>query len=332
MYKIAIAGLRHSHINELINKSIRHSELELVGIAESDDAARASAEQAGREVVWTDPYKMIAELDFDILGIGDAYGKRGALAIAALKAGKHVIADKPLCTTLEELSEIRQLAAEKNLSVGMMLSMWSDPNPTAAKQLIDAGKVGEIQSIVFTAQHPLNYGTRPDWYWNSQLHGGTINDIAPHAVDMVKFLTGCNFAKIHSARVWNSNFPEVPTFQNGAQFMAQLENGAGVMGDVSYFSSGFGLPFYWRFGIWGTNGYLEFNIADPGVTLVEKGVPGVRKVYPGKADTNYLDEFLKEIKGGTPEFFNTAHVLDLSEFALKLQAEADRTFQMGVYA
>ena len=331
MYKIAIAGLRHPHINELIVKSLRHSELELVGLAESDDAARAAAEQAGREIAWNDPYKMIAELDFDILGIGDAYGKRGALAIAALKAGKHVIADKPLCTTLEELSEIRKLSAEKNLSVSLMLSLWSDPNPTAAKQLISSGKLGEIQSVVFTALHPLNYGTRPNWYWDSQLHGGTFNDIVPHAIDMIEFLTGNKFVHINSVRAWNSNFPEVPSFQNGAQFMAQLDNGAGVMGDVSYFSRGYSLPDYWRFCIWGTNGYLEFNIVDPGVTLVEKGIPGVKKVFPGKNDTNYLNEFLKEIKGDPPEWFNTRHVLDLSEFSLKLQSAADQTFTPGVY-
>ena len=324
MLKVAIAGFRHDHILELVNKTNAHPDLELVGCAEPNDAARAKVIERSIDVAWLDPFEMIEKLPCDIVGIGDAYGNRGSIAIAALKAGKHVIADKPLCTTLEELAEIRRLSAEKKLCVGLMLPMWSAPNGQTARRLIADGSIGEVQSIVFTGQHPLNYGTRADWYWQENMQGGTINDIAPHGIDLVEYITGMKIAKTHCARCWNDHFPEVPHFKNGAQFMAELDNGAGVMADVSYFACHSAQNSYWRFTVWGTEGWLEFSSRVPGVLFTDKSSPVVSHFYPENSGTDYLKEFLLEISGTKPAYFNTEHVLDVTETTLKIQAFADK--------
>ncbi|MBE6368470.1 MAG: Gfo/Idh/MocA family oxidoreductase [Lentisphaerae bacterium] len=323
MLKVAIAGFRHSHIIELVDKTRQNPDLELVGCAESDPAVRDEMNSKSINIEWLDPQEMLAKLPCDIVGLGDVYARRGALAIAALKAGKHVIADKPLCTSLEELQEIRQLAAEKNLCVGLMLPLWSSSNAAAARKVVRSGKIGEVQSVVFTGQHPLNYGTRPAWYFQAGQHGGTINDIAPHGIDLVEFVTGLKFESITAARCWNDHFPEVAHFKNGAQFMAVLSNGAGVMADVSYFACHFGLPGYWRFSIWGTKGWIEFNCATPGVKFSCKESTAITDIFPEASGTDYLKEFLKEIKGEKPEWFSTQHILDLTEFTLKCQQQAD---------
>ena len=322
MLKVAIAGFRHDHILELVNKTNNHPQLELVGCAESDAEARAKTIERGIAVEWCDPMEMIEKLPCDIVGIGDVYAKRGAIAIAALKAGKHVIADKPLCTSLTELAEIHKLSSEKGLSVGLMLPLWSSPNAQTARRLIAEGKLGEVQSVVFTGQHPLNYGTRADWYWQENMQGGTINDIAPHGVDLVEYITNMKFADTVCSRCWNDHFPEVPHFKNGAQFMATLENGAGVMADVSYFACHFAHPTYWRFTVWGTEGWLEFVQSVPGVKFTDKTTP-TQMIYPENSGTDYLQEFLAEIEGKTPAYFNTKHILDMTETTLKIQAAAN---------
>ena len=225
---------------------------------------------------------------------------------------------------LEELAGIRRLAAEKNLCVGLMLPLWSSANAQTARRLIADGSIGEVQSVVFTGHHPLNYGVRADWYWQEDMHGGTINDIAPHGIDLVEYITGMKFGDTVCSRCWNDHFPEVPHFKNGAQFMSKLENGAGVMADVSYFACHFGQPSYWRFNVWGTNGWLEFVPAVPGVKFTEKSSTVVKYIYPENSGTDYLQEFLLEIDGGVPAYFSTGHVLDITETALKIQAAADK--------
>jgi len=325
MLKVAVAGFRHDHIIELVRRCSNHEVLELAGCAEANAEARAAAaEKFNVSIEWNDPFEMIEKLPCDIVGIGDAYAKRGAIAIAALKAGKHVIADKPLCTSLEELAEIRRLAEEKNLSVGLMLPIWSSGNATAARKLVADGAIGEVQSVIFTGQHPLNYGTRAGWYFEEGMHGGTINDIAPHGIDAVEFITGLQVKDIVASRCWNDHFPEVPFFKNGAQFMTTLDNGAGLMADVSYFACHFGLPSYWRFSVWGTEGWLEFTTSVPGVKFSKKGQPYASNVFPMESHTDYLTEFVKEINGGKPEWFSTKHILDMTERTLKIQAAADK--------
>ncbi len=318
--KIAVAGFRHGHIFSLLSAVKRSDKFELAGCCEEDAATREKI-SANLQIDWNDYQKMLNELDCDAVAIGDYYGKRGAMAIAALKAGKHVIADKPLCTSLEEYAEISKLAAEKNLKVGLMLDLRDNGNVIAAKKLIDAGRIGTVKAINFTGQHPLNYGTRAEWYFEPGKHGGTINDIGIHGIDLVEFFSGSKFSKVIGARVWNQDFPEVPEFQNGAQFVAELENGAGVIADVSYFSHGT-TPSYWRFNIWGSNGTLEFNYVVPGILAQLDGAGNVTNVYPAQCERTYLDCFAMDIAGEEVDF-NTAAVLGVTERTLKIQAAAE---------
>ena len=321
--KIAIAGFRHGHIFSLLNAAKRNPHLELVGLCEEDDATRKTLNDSGNlNVEWSDYAKMLKELDCDIVALGDYYGKRGAMAIAALEAGKHVIADKPLCTSLDEFARIRALSEQKNLKVGMMLDLRDNGNIIAAKKLIDDGRIGTVNAINFTGQHPLNYGSRPGWYFEAGKHGGTINDLAIHGIDLCEFFSGSKFSKVIGARVWNQDFPEVPDFQNGAQFVAELENGAGVIADVSYFSFG-GVPSYWRFNIWGSKGTLEFNYANPGIVAQLDGDARLVNIFPEQCKKTYLDNFLLDVAGVETEF-DTEVVLGVAERTLKIQAAAEK--------
>ncbi len=64
-------------------------------------------------------------------------------------------------------------------------------------------------------------------------HGGTINDIAVHALDLIPWITGHKFKRIVAARCWNALAKRCPHFKDAAQLMLEMDNGAGVMGDVS---------------------------------------------------------------------------------------------------
>ena len=166
MKKIAFAGLRHGHINSLYNEVINSAELEIGAICEEDaDALRAflSAHPENKAPVFDSLEKMLAEVPCEIVAIGDYYGKRGSVAIAALKAGKHVIADKPLCTSLEELDEIEKLSREKHLAVGLMLDLRTYDQFVKARELVRSGQLGKITQIQFGGQHPLLKESRPHW-------------------------------------------------------------------------------------------------------------------------------------------------------------------------
>lgn len=145
------------------------------------------------------------------------------------------------------------LAADKSLAIGCKLDLrdWGAFRQMAA--MIRAREIGEVAAIAFGGQHPLNYDSRPKWYFEKGQHGGTLNDIAVHAIDYIRWATGLEFASINAARNWNAALAQAPDFKNAAQAMLTLQNDCGVLGDVSYLSpDGFGyrFPHYWRMTFW----------------------------------------------------------------------------------
>ena len=274
---------------------MKDPDCQIVAVCEEDAAARSAA-RADITVNYDSITKMLAEVPCDAVAIGDYYGKRGAIAIEALKAGKHVISDKPLCTSLDELARIEAIAKEKGLKVGCMLDVRTAPPIAAARKAILSGMIGDIVHIQFGGQHPLLPGSRPGWYFEPGKHGGTITDIASHATDIIPWITGLKIDKVIAARTWQAMEKESECFKDAAQIMITLENGCGVMGDVSYAepdSHGYKMPHYWRFTVWGTKGVLEFNCIQNNMTAWINGEAEPRQFtaepYTGP---RYLDWFL----------------------------------------
>lgn len=170
------------------------------------------------------------------------------------------------------------------------------------------------------------FGTRPGWYFEPGKHGGTINDIAIHAINSIPRITGRRFTMINSARNWNARLKEVPQFKDAAQMMLTMDNGCGVLGDVSYLmpdSFGYGHPLYWRFLFWGSAGILD--VAAGGVTLYKNGEKTPRVVpLPAVKSGQYLESFLNEIKGTRqPDDLSTQEVLTSARITLMIQRAAD---------
>ena len=329
MKKIAFAGLRHGHINSLYNEAVNSPELEIAAICEEDaDALQAflKAHPENLAPVYNSLDKMLAEVPCDIVATGDYYGKRGKVLIQALKAGKHVISDKPVCTSLAELDEIEKLAREKHLSVGCMLDLRTNSSFVQARKMILNGEIGKVVQIQFGGQHPLLLDSRPHWYFEPGKHGGTINDIAIHALDFIPWMTGLEIKSFVAARTWKAFDSKCDCFNDAAQFMFVLNNGCGVLGDVSYSepdSHGYKMPHYWRFTVWGTGGVVEFNCVENKVSAWIQGEKDPRIIIPETyTGPRYIDWFLMELDGKEAEL-DTATVLKRARQALELQQLAD---------
>ena len=207
MLNVAFAGFRHSHIFALYEDVKNHPGLELAGAFEDHAPTREQAAAKGIDFNYDSLDAMLNDPKIDIIATGDYYGARGSVAIRALKAGTHVLADKPLCTRLQEVQEIRRLAAEKNLAVGIMLNLPDLPNFLTAQKAISEGLIGRINNIIFEGQHPLLYGSRPEWYYEPEMHGGVINDIAIHGIDLVRLFTGSDLETVIGARCFERQCP-----------------------------------------------------------------------------------------------------------------------------
>lgn len=328
--RFAFAGFRHNHIFDLLAGVREQDDCELVACCEEDAAARETLIQDERvEITHTDFPAMLRDVECDVVAVGDYYARRGSLVIAALRAGKHVIADKPLCTTLDELTQIEELSAANQLCVGLQLDCRGAGPFIRLREIIRSGELGEVCALNITAQHPLQLGQRPAWYFEPGKHGGTINDIGIHAFDFVPWMTGAAWKEITAAHCWNAKARAFPHFHDGAQFMATLANGAGVIADLSYFAPdkiGMQLPQYWRVGVYGTRGFAETHLrADHvAVTLDHSETIELRPIATSQP-RRYLADFLHELRGQRELCdLTTADALTASHIALEAQQRATK--------
>lgn len=149
--------------------------------------------------VYEDALQMIAEADVDMIDICVPTPLHKDYILAALKAGKHVFSEKPLCRTLEEIAVIREAvkASGKFFNVGMCVRAW--PEYDTAKQLLDSGKLGAVKSALFRRMSPSVDGNAwNNWFMNDAMSGGAALDLHTHDTDIVCYFFG-NPAAVRSA-------------------------------------------------------------------------------------------------------------------------------------
>jgi predicted dehydrogenase len=324
MYKVAVCGLRHGHIGSIIGQIEKHPEMQVVAVAEENAAeGKKILGNINLEITHGSVDELLKGVDFDILAVGDVYAKRGQEVIRGLKAGKNIISDKPLCTSIEELEQIVGLSSQKGLGVMVALDLRFHASIQTAAKLVQAGEIGDVSNIAVFGLHPLSFRTgRPDWYFEKGLHGGTINDLMIHGVDALNMITGYPVTEVVGARAWNFEIPEIPFFQDAAQGLLRLANGAGVIFDVSYKAvPGHSTP--WTFRFWGTGGEIFVDLSSPDVVVRQKGRAEKKVPAEGKAG-DYVQEVIKEIKGeGGERILTTRECLESTRQTLLIQKAAD---------
>lgn len=320
--KMAFAGFQHGHINGLQYMAARCEDVVITGYYEENAETRKAMEKSLGVTFNYETYEdLLNDPEVEAVAIGDYFQKRGSMVIAALKKGKHVIADKPLCTDLEELAQIKQLSEEKNLQVGCMLDLRYMNQVEKVKDIIQSGELGKVHVVAFTGQHCLNYGSRAGWYFEEGKHGGTINDLGIHGIDLVRMITGKNVTRVNHAMDWNAFADKEPGFKDCGQFSVMMEDMV-VTGDVSYSAPKFSgtLPTYWSFHFWGTKGMLHFNMAESNIIRIYRETEEVIECDSQNAET--LNDFLKATKG-IPSMLDTASILESQRQVLEIQKAAD---------
>ncbi len=325
--KAACVGFRHMHMFDIHAHLSKREDVRIVAVCEEDSQTRARLAAEEKIAVSHGSFQdMLESVDFDLLVVGEVFARRGDLIRSALEAGKHVLSDKPICTQLRQLEQIRTLSERLSLVVGAALDLRDSGAFLRARDLIRSGTIGVLRAVNFSGQHPLLLDSRPGWYFEEGNHGGTINDIAIHAVDLLRWITGKGFAEVTAARSWNAGLAAHPEFHNAAQVMLVMDGGCGVIGDLSYISPdgfGYSLPQYWRFNFWGDRGMIESGLNLPTVRLYRSDSDTVEQIDPlPERSGGYLEDLLQAIR--CPEGNPGARLFRATEVCLKAQEAADR--------
>ena len=216
--KVAILGAAHQHVDYALAEVALRDELELVAASEPDPQLRERFLGGVGAPLYDTPHQLLETHDVDVALIAGIYSQRAEATVAALRAGAHVLADKPLCTSLEQLEAIREAAEASGRHVSIVFEKRFYPATLALRRLVADGVLGSIAMVASTGPHKLNQPTRPAWFLDPATYGGIAGDLPIHDIDLVLDLVGAQEgttpAGTVSAHVGNARAEDHPGFDD----------------------------------------------------------------------------------------------------------------------
>ena len=255
---------------------------------------------------------------------------RSKFAIEAMETGKDVMVDKPGCTTLEQLEEIREVQARTGRIWTVNFSeRFEVPAVTRADELVQAGAIGRIIQTVGLGPHKQNLATRPDWYFKRERFGGILCDIGSHQIDQFLYFTNSETADIAHALVENTTMPEQPEFQDFGEIVLKSGNGHGYI-RVDWFTPK-GLPTWGdgRLFLQGTDGQIELrkytDVGRPHITNTLFLVNDDKnEMIPCEdAGLPYFPRLIADVQERTETAVRQSHTYTTTELSIRAQMIAE---------
>ena len=141
--------------------------------------------------IYTDDYRaLFARDEIDVVSICTPNENHEEMAIAAMRAGKHIYIDKPLSTDAESAERIAAVARETGVHTQMVFNNRYLPSTMRARQLVDEGKIGNILSFQARYLHSGSIDPNKPAGWKQTNQGGVLLDLGSHALDLITWLCG----------------------------------------------------------------------------------------------------------------------------------------------
>jgi predicted dehydrogenase len=228
----------------------------LVAIAgRNDEAVDEAATRYGFERSTTDWHDLVSDPEiglFDNLGPNSLHAEP---TIAAAEAGKHVVCEKPLGRDAEESYEIWRRVAATGVVHMCAFNYRFVPAVRLARELIDAGELGEIRH--FRGRYLQDWGdtTEQAWRFERDAAGsGALGDLAAHVIDLARYLVG----EIDTVGGFVRTF--VPDRQVDDAVEATVEFAGGAVGTLEATRLALGRRNAFQWEINGTKGSLAFDM------------------------------------------------------------------------
>jgi predicted dehydrogenase len=192
-------GRAHSNAYNKVNKffELDYQPVLKAACARKQDKLRAFAENWGWESTETDWHKLIERDDIDAIDICSPNNTHREIALAAAKAGKIILCEKPLAMNTEEAVELTEAVEKAKVPNMVWFNYRRVPAIALAKQLIDEGRVGRV--FHYRAKYLQDWTISPDvpqggptlWRLDMDVAGsGVTGDLLAHSIDTAMWLIG----------------------------------------------------------------------------------------------------------------------------------------------
>ena len=302
-------------------------EVKIVGLAgvlpeDNPRELRESLKIRGEVPVYENTGHLLADAHPQVVIISTRLDQIAPAAMAAAKAGCHLICEKPLALRHEDLDALYDAVKIANVQCLAILGNCAHPVLQAARKAVLDGLIGDI--ILCNARKSYKFGTgRPVWFGQRNLYGGTIPWLGTHALDFIESATGLRFTTV-AAMQGNMSHPEYPDCEDHCVLILGLTNGGHATISLDFLRPN-GAPSHgddWL-RVVGRRGIIEAYLERNTCTLITENQPPVELALP--EPINFFADLARKLRDNPAALSEaTVSAFHLTRVCLCARNSADR--------
>jgi predicted dehydrogenase len=248
MKKLRWGLLSTARINRALLPPLRASDRNELSAVASRDLERAQVYAKERNIprVFGSYEAMLADPDIDVIYNPLPNNMHPEWTVKAAQAGKHVLCEKPLANTVEEVDMIIDAAKKAGVVVMEAFMYRHHPQTLKVKQLVDEGAIGKLQLI--RGSFTFAISNEDDVRLNTSLGGGSIWDVGCYPISYARLIAGAEPVEVFGWQITGQRSGVDETFIGQMRFPNNI---------YAQFDSGFRTPRRSHIELAGTEGTIE---------------------------------------------------------------------------
>jgi predicted dehydrogenase len=310
-------GRAHSNAYKRLNDFFQVEHRPVLKAVAARDASKAKgfADNWGYERIETDWQRMVEAPDIDLVDICSPNDTHHDIALAAAKAGKMILCEKPLAMNVAQAEEMTRAVEEARVPNMVWFNYRRVPSIALAKQAVEEGRIG--QPFHYRATYLQDWTISPDvpqggpalWRLDANVAGsGVTGDLLAHSIDTAMWLNGAITRVVAKTQTFVMERKHVVTgkiervgIDDACMFLAEFANGS--MGTFESTRYARGRKNFNTFELNGADGSVYFDLEEPEYLQffeykqlqsgkkTESHLTGWRKIHTTNSEHPYMSHY-----------------------------------------
>ncbi len=191
--KVGIISFAHMHAYSYAD-GLKQLNVEIAGISDEDEERGKEVAEQYQSTYFAN-YEDLLNTDMDAVIVTSENIHHITHVTAAAKAGKHILCEKPLATTLEDAQQMIDICKENNVILQTAFPVRFNSSVRRAKEMVESGNLGRV-----LAMKGKNRGKNPGgWFLDRELSGGgAVLDHTVHVVDIMRWIMCAEVTEVYA--------------------------------------------------------------------------------------------------------------------------------------
>ncbi len=300
------------------------------------DASPGGAGERDRVSVYRRHHDLLDDPAVDVVVLTTPNHTHAALLEDVLATDKHVLIEKPLCTTVQDALRVRDLTEERDALTWMGLQYRYMPTPSVMVEQVRSGVCGTTRMISIR-EHRFPFLSKVgDWNRFNRNTGGTLVEKCCHFFDLMHLIAGARPVRVLASGAQDVNHleesydGEVPDILDNAFVIVEFANGVRSMLDLCMFAEGG--RFEQELSVTGDSAKLEATVPGDVVWVGPRAAAGSPGTRPGTGVTEVPAPLDPRVP--YPEFHQGASYMEHLALlaAIRSGSAVDVTVEEGLWA